>query len=267
LAKLSNLRLPNKVAVITGGSSGIGRATALLFAKEGARVAVVDVDSAKGEETVTSIRRNGGEAIFVKTDVSKTSDVQQMVKAVKEKYGKIDILFNNAGIHQNSAGTVVDLEEDDWNKVIDTNLKSMFLCSKYVIPVMAEGVGGSIINAGSIYGQIGSRKVPAYCASKGAIIALTKAMALDHADQRIRVNSTCPGTIYTPMVERFMNENYARYGSKSFDDMLESRRKAYPIGRIGVAEDIANSVLFLASDESSFITGTTITIDGGNTAQ
>jgi NAD(P)-dependent dehydrogenase (short-subunit alcohol dehydrogenase family) len=247
--------LSDKVALITGGASGIGRATALLFAKEGAAVAIVDLNEVEGKAVVQKIIDNGGTAIFVHADVSKAEDCQLAIRQTVEKFGKLDILFNNAGIIRRA--TVVETSEEEWDKVMSINVKSIFLLSKYAIPVMAKKGGGVIINTASGWGLAGGRKAAAYCASKGAVVLLTKAMALDHAAQNIRVNCICPGDTDTPM----LRSEARQLGKPENQFLSESAQR--PLGRIGKPEEIAQAALFLASDASSFITGTALVVDGG----
>lgn len=249
------MRLKDKVAIITGAGSGIGRASAVLFAKEGAKVAVADIVRKGSLETVKMIRNSGGDATFVETDVSRASDVERMVKTTVEKYGKLDILFNNAGI--NLEKTVTDTTEEELNKVIDINLKGVFLCSRYAIPEMIRNSGGVIINTASIRGLVGQFHLAAYCASKGAVVLLTKAMALDYGPYNIRVNCICPGGIQTPMHEAFLAT--VADPEREMREML----KKIPLGRIGQPEDVAHAALFLASDESFYITGVALPVDGG----
>ena len=249
------MRLKDKVAIITGAGSGIGRASAVLFAKEGAKVVVADVVRRGGLKTVRMIRNSGGEATFVETDVSRASDVERMVKTTVEKYGKLDILFNNAGI--NLEKTVTDTTEEELDKVIDINLKGVFLCSKYAIPEMLRNGGGVIINTASIRGLVGQFHLAAYCASKGGVVLLTKAMALDYGPYNIRVNCICPGGIQTPMHEAFLAT--VADPEREMREML----KKIPLGRIGQPEDVAHAALFLASDESFYITGVALPVDGG----
>jgi NAD(P)-dependent dehydrogenase (short-subunit alcohol dehydrogenase family) len=250
--------LTGKRALITGGASGIGRATALLFAREGAAVAVVDLDEVGGQAVVREIANNGGEAIFVRCDVSQATDCQHAVQQTVDKLGGLDILFNNAGIIRRA--TVIDTTEEEWDRVMAVNVKSVFLLSKYAIPVMAQAGGGVIINTASGWGLVGGRKAAAYCASKGAVVLLTKAMALDHGQQNIRVNCICPGDTDTPMLR-----NEAQQLGASEEDFLTEA--AYrPLQRIGKPEDIAQAVLYLASDASSFATGATLVVDGGGLA-
>jgi meso-butanediol dehydrogenase / (S,S)-butanediol dehydrogenase / diacetyl reductase len=196
------MRLQNKVALITGAGSGFGRASALLFSREGAKIAVVDIDRAAGEKTVELVREKGGDAFFLKADVSKAEDVEKMVNETIERYGRIDILFNNAGI--NPLGTVVDTTEETWNRTIDINLKGVFLGMKYTVPLMEKQGGGSIINTASINGLVGMFNEAAYDASKGGVVLLTKATALDFGTKNIRVNCICPGVADTPLMHKYV---------------------------------------------------------------
>ncbi|MGA9350619.1 MAG: SDR family NAD(P)-dependent oxidoreductase, partial [Anaerolineae bacterium] len=207
------MRLTDKVALITGGASGIGRATALLFAQEGAAVCVVDLDEAGGQAVVQTIVDGGGRAIFVRCDVSLAADCQRAVQQTVDELGGLDILFNNAGIIRRA--TVIDTTEEEWDRVMAVNVKSIFLLSKYAIPVMAQAGGGVIINTGSGWGLIGGRRAVSYCASKGAVVNMTRAMALDHGEQNIRVNCLCPGDTDTPMLR-----DEARQLGKSEEDFL-----------------------------------------------
>ena len=252
------MRLKGRVAIITGAGSGIGRTSALLFAREGAKVIVADYMAESGEETVKLIKEAGGEATFVKVDVSKAADTQRMVKTAIDSYGKLDILDNNAGIEGPSAPTE-DLPEEDWDRVLSVNLKGVFLGSKYAIPEMLKRGGGVIINTASVAGLVAFINMPAYCASKGGVVLLTKAMALEYAAKNIRVNCICPGAVRTPMFERF------KIGQVEEAERLFCQGR--PIGRCGLAEDVANAALYLASEESSFVTGIALVIDGGWTAQ
>ena len=246
-------KLDEKVALITGAGSGIGRATALLFAGEGAKVAVADCVPAGGQETVRIIKEAGGEAIFIEVDVSKAADVERMVKTTVDTYGRIDILHNNAGI-QGSFTPTTDLKEKDWDTIINTNLKGIFLGSKYAIPVMLNQGGGAIVNTTSAAGIVGIPYVAAYCASKGGVIQLTKAMALEYVGQNIRINCVCPGGVQTPMMELWIpTEPEAR----------EAFMQALPAGRAIQPEEIARAVLFLACDDSSSAIGSVLVVDRG----
>lgn len=253
------MRLGGKVAVVTGAGSGIGRATAQRFAREGASVVVADWNPAGGRETVDLIRSAGGEAVFVETDVSQADQAGRMVETALSGYGRLDILFNNAAIQV--FGTIPDTSEADWHKVLDVNLKGVYLGCKYAIPPMIEQGGGSIINMSSILGLVGDPAMPAYGATKGGILAMTKAMAQAHGRQNIRVNSICPGDVETPLVMEYFDQQ---------PDPAAARQvvaNEYALGRIARPDEIASVALFLASDESSFITGTYIVVDGGLTSK
>jgi NAD(P)-dependent dehydrogenase (short-subunit alcohol dehydrogenase family) len=250
--------LTGKRALITGGASGIGRATALLFAREGAAVSVVDLDEVGGQAVVREIVNNGGQAIFVRCDVSQAADCQRAVRQTEDELGRLDILFNNAGIIRRA--NVLDTSEEEWDRVMAVNVKSIFLLSKYAIPVMAQAGGGVIINTASGWGLVGGRRAVSYCASKGAVVLLTKAMALDHGEQNIRVNCICPGDTDTPMLR-----NEARQLGESYEDLMAEAADR-PLRRIGRPEDIAQAALYLASDASSFVTGATLVVDGGGLA-
>jgi NAD(P)-dependent dehydrogenase (short-subunit alcohol dehydrogenase family) len=249
------VRLKDKVAIITGGGSGIGRATCLLFAREGAKVVVADYIAEGGNETVRQISAANGQAVFVQADVSKSADVQNMIGAAVRNYGRVDILFNNAGIEGPSA-KLANLKEEDWDRVIAIDLTSVYLGMKYVIPEMIKQGGGVILSTASVAGLVGFQGSGAYAAAKAGVINLTRLAALECADKNIRVNCICPGVIETPMVERVM-------GGRPRERVVRSE----PIGRLGRPEDIANAALFLASDESSFATGAPFIIDGGYVAR
>ncbi|MFZ3060799.1 MAG: SDR family oxidoreductase [Candidatus Methanoperedens sp.] len=251
------LGLENKVALVTGGSSGIGRACALAFAREGAKVVVADVLVGGGEETVQMIRKAGGESIFVKTDVSKTADVEALVKRAVDTYGRLDCAINNAGIEGIMAPTA-DCTEENWDRVININLKGVWLCMKYEIPEMQKQGSGAIVNMASVAGLVGFQGMPAYCASKGGIIQLTKVAALEYAKAGIRVNAVCPGVIRTPVVERVTGGNPE--AEAQFTAME-------PVGRMGTPGEIAESVVWLCSDAASFVTGHPMVVDGGLVAQ
>jgi NAD(P)-dependent dehydrogenase (short-subunit alcohol dehydrogenase family) len=253
------MRLASKVAIITGAGAGIGRSTALLFAKEGAKVVVADCDSEGGAETVSFIREDGGEATFIQVDVSKATDVEKMVKTTVERYGKLDILINNAGIY--AQANVVEAAEEEWDRILDVNLKGAFLCSKYCISEMIKGEGGSIVNIGSEAGIVGIKNQVAYNVSKSGVIALTKSTAIDLAAHNIRVNCVCPGTTETPLVKAAVERA---------PDPATARRaleEVRPADRLGRPEEIAAGILYLASDESPYATGSILSIDGGYTAQ
>jgi len=252
------MRLQGKVALITGGTSGIGSATAIRFAKEGAAVAITGRNSERGEQVVQDIVTNGGEALFIRSDVCLSEDCRQAVDQTLERFGKIDILFNNAGVFHPK--TIPDCTEEEWDETIDSSLKGAFLMSKYTIPSMIENGGGSIIHTSSGWGILGGDKAAAYCAAKGGLIVMAKAMAIDHGPDGIRVNCVCPGDVLTPMLP----EDAAKRGM-SWDDYAVGAADR-PLGRIGTADDIANAVLYLASDESSFVTGDALVVDGGGVA-
>jgi NAD(P)-dependent dehydrogenase (short-subunit alcohol dehydrogenase family) len=250
--------LKGKRALITGGASGIGRATALLFAHEGAAVSVVDLDEAGGQAIAHKIVDEGGRAIFARCDVSLAADCQRAVEQTVDEWGGLDILFNNAGIIRRA--TVIDTTEEEWDRVMAVNIKSIFLLSKYAIPVMAQAGGGVIINTASGWGLVGGRKAVSYCASKGAVVNMTRAMALDHGQQNIRINCICPGDTDTPMLR-----HEARQLGEP-DDRFLAEAAQRPLQRIGRPEDIAQAALYLASDASSFVTGAALVVDGGGLA-
>lgn len=251
------MRLKNKVAIITGGSSGIGKATALLFAKEGAKVVIAARDEKEGMKVVSEIKRARGEAIFIKTDVAIESDVKNLINQTIKKYKKLDILYNNAGVELQK--TVTETSSEELDRVLDINLKGVFYGCKYAIPKMKRG--SAIINTASAAGIVGFPNLAAYCASKGGIVLLTKEIALDYADKGIRCNCVCPGAILTPMLKRFFDKSPDPTKTKKEMAMM------HPLGRLGKPEEIAKAVLFLASEESSFITGQALLVDGGLTAR
>ncbi len=251
--------MKGKVALITGGNSGIGRATAILFAEEGARVVIAARNEARGNETVEAIARAGGEAIFVACDVRRAEDCRKAVGATIEAFGRLDILFNNAGVIY-PGQTVVDTTEEEWDHTMAVNVKGAYLMSKYAIPWMIKSGGRVIINTASVLGLVGDKGAAAYCASKGAMVLLTKAMALDHASQNIRVNCICPGSVDTPMLRQEMEE---LGGVEKLRPTFEAK---HPLGRICTPEEVAKAVLYLASDDASFVTGASLAIDGGRTA-
>lgn len=250
--------LIGKIALITGAASGIGRATALLFAREGATVAIADVNYQGGKAVADEIIQNGGHAFVEPTDVTQAADCQRVVERTIREVGGIHILFNNAGIIRRAS--VPELREEDWDRVMAVNVKSIFLMSRQVIPIMAKAGGGSIINTASGWGLAGGPRAAAYCASKGAVVLLTKAMAIDHGPQNIRVNCICPGDTDTGM----LRDEAQQLGEQETRFLAESARR--PLGRIGKPEEIARAALYLATDASSFVTGTALVVDGGGLA-
>lgn len=253
------MRLKDKVALITGAGSGIGRATAILFAKEGAKVAVADCVKEANEETVKMMKDAGGEGISILADVSNAIEVQKMIEKTVNEYGKLDVLFNNAGI--NMMVPITETTEELWDKMISINLKGVFLGCKYAVPVMKKQGGGVIINTASIFAYVGCVNDSVYCASKGGVLAFTRALALEVAPFKIRVNCICPGTTLTPLVQRVWEQ------SGNPEERARSTLQQIPLERFGKPEDMANAALFLASDESSFITGAAIIVDGGFTVR
>jgi len=254
------MRLENKVALITGAGSGMGQASAILFSKEGAKISVVDINDSNGQETVEAIKQAGGEAIFVPADVSKAGDAERMIKTTVDTYGKLDILFNNAGIAMTFTA-VEEVKEDLWDRIMAVNTKSVFLGCKYAIPIMKKQRRGVIINTASIMGVRARPCCSAYLESKAAAIHLTKGIALEVAEHNIRVNCINPVATDTPMFPHFIDNSGAR------DEKFEETKKKFiagiPLGRLAKAEDVAYTALFLASDESSFLTGISMDVDGG----
>jgi NAD(P)-dependent dehydrogenase (short-subunit alcohol dehydrogenase family) len=257
------MRLAGKVAIITGAGSGIGRATALLFAREGAKVVVADYDTTGGEETAQLIKVGGGEAQFVRVDVVQPEEVQAMVRTALDAYSRIDILHNNAGIDLPQATNVVTTTVEDWDKTVAVNLKGVFLCCKYALLEMVAGSGGVVVNTASIAGLVPMAQEAAYGASKAGLVLLTKQMARDYARYNVRVNSVCPGPMEKPMRDRleFLQGDQAAFRKRqTFADRI-------PLGRMCLPEDIAYAALFLVSDEASMITGVDLVVDGGFTLE
>jgi NAD(P)-dependent dehydrogenase (short-subunit alcohol dehydrogenase family) len=250
--------LVGKRALITGAASGIGRATALVFALEGAAVGVADLDEVGGREVVQQIKANGGRARYIRCDVSRAADCERAVRELVETFGGLDILFNNAGIIRRT--DVLNTSEEDWDHVMAVNVKSVFLMSRYAIPVMIAAGGGAIVNTASGWGLVGGRNAISYCASKAAVVNMTRAMALDHGAQNIRVNCICPGDTDTPM----LRDEAQQLGSPA--QLFLSEAADRPLQRIGTPEEIAQAVLYLASDAASFVTGTALVVDGGGLA-
>jgi NAD(P)-dependent dehydrogenase (short-subunit alcohol dehydrogenase family) len=251
------LRLTEKVALITGGASGIGRATCLLFAKEGAKVVVVDLKLEAAEKTASEIRDMGGDARGFAADVSKAKDAEAMVKFAEETYGKLNVIFNNAGIFPDADGSVTDTSEEVWDLVMNVNLKGVFLGCKYAIPALLRAGGGSIINTASFVAIMGAAAPQiAYTASKGGVLSMTREIAVEFARKNIRANALCPGPVETPLLMELLK-----------DPARRNRRLVHiPPGRFAKAEEMANAALFLASDESSFVNASTFMVDGGITA-
>lgn len=250
------MRLAGKIALITGSGSGIGKASALLFAHEGASVIVNDLDAAKGEGTVQEIVEAGGKAIFIQADVTDPDSVQALVEQAIAQFGCIDVLFNNAGI--SGVGALHEVEPDVWDRVMRVNIRGVYLPSKYVLPHMMQRKSGSIINMSSCVAEIGLAKRASYSATKGAVLALTKSMQVDYAPYQIRVNALLPGTILTPFVENYLTNSYEDPGAA-----IESIKKRQLSGELGRPEDVAKAAVFLASDESKFMMGSPLYIDGG----
>jgi NAD(P)-dependent dehydrogenase (short-subunit alcohol dehydrogenase family) len=252
--------LNGKVALVTGGNEGIGKGIALSLASKGAKIGIIGRNEQLGRKAVSAIQRQMGKAVFLKCDVSKSKDVEDAVSGVVDKFGRLDILINNAGISPQS-GSIAQVEEETWNRIIDVNLKGSFLFSKHAIPEIRHHRGGSITNIASVEGIFGAPNAVPYCASKGGMIALTKAMALDCAPMGIRVNCICPGAVRSTLAEQWWDK---MGGVKRIMDLYS---KTYPIGRIGEPKDIGELAAFLASDDASWITGSVIVIDGGLHAQ
>ena len=254
-------RVTGKVAIVTGGALGIGRSACLLLAREGATVAVTDVLDEPGRKTAHEIQRAVGKAEFWRLDVAQEANVKQVFAEIKAKFGRVDVLVNNAGISGVNKPTH-EVTEAEWDALMAINVKGVFFCTKHVIPYLKAGGGGSIINLSSIYGIVGAGDVPPYHASKGAVRLMTKNDALIYAPDKIRVNSIHPGFIWTPMVE-----NFAATMPVSIEEARKAMAAKHPLGHVGEPEDVAWGIVFLASDESKFVTGSELVIDGGYTAQ
>ena len=251
------MQLKDKVALITGASSGIGRETSLLFATEGARIVAVDVNDTGGQETVALVRQENGHAVYIHADVSKAADCQKMVEGTEKTFGKLNILFNNAGIMHPKDDDAVNTEEDVWELTLAINLKGVFLGCKYGIPALRRAGGGSVINTASFVAVLGAATPQiAYTASKGGVLALSRELAIVHARENIRVNALCPGPLRTNLLMNYLNT----------EEKKQRRLVHIPMGRFGEAKEMAKAALFLASDNSSYLTGSTFLMDGGITA-
>lgn len=246
--------------IVTGGASGIGKSTAEMFLEEGAKVAIADVSEKLGKATVDNLKKKGYHPILIVGDVSKAKDAKRIVKETMKEFGRIDVLFNNAGILVE--GTVESVSEEDWDRIMAINVKGVFLMGKEVVPIMLKQKGGAIVNTASCSGLVGDRSAIAYNTSKGAVVLMTKCLALDYAQKNIRVNCVCPGEIDTPM---FRQE--ARTRNMPVEEYRKELSQCHPIGRLGIPEEVASAVLFLASDDASFITGAAFSVDGGYTCQ
>ena len=252
------MKLDDKVALITGGNSGIGSATAALFAEEGAAVVITGRNLERGEEVAQAINDGGGKAMFIRADVRVAEDCRKAVEQTLERFGRIDVLFNNAGVFHPK--TVPECTEQEWDETIDSSLKGAFLMSKYALPSMIERGSGSIIHTSSGWGILGGDRAAAYCAAKGGLVVMTKAMAIDHGRDGIRVNCVCPGDTETPMLADDADKR-----GMAWEDYVASGSDR-PLGRFGTAEEIARAVLFLACDDSSYVTGEALVVDGGGIA-
>lgn len=251
------MEFENKVVVVTGGAKGIGAATVRAFAREGARVVVVDVDAAEGQALAGQLTGTGGRAFFVRADVSRAADARGIAEEAVREFGGVDALVNNAGIQ--TYGTVESMSEEEWDRTIDINLKSVFLVSKYIVPELRKRGGGAIVNVTSVQGLATEPRVSAYAASKGGILAITRSMALDYAHEGIRVNSVCPGSVDTPM----LRESAGLFGGGNPEGALQEWGKLHAVCRVGRPEEIAEMILFLASPRASFCTGGAYLVDGG----
>jgi NAD(P)-dependent dehydrogenase (short-subunit alcohol dehydrogenase family) len=252
-------QLQDKVALVTGGASGIGRATALTFAREGAKLVIADMNEEGGQQTVHMITENGGQATFVQVDVTRAAEVEAMIGKAVETYGRLDCAHNNAGVGSRPRVRLHELPEASWDHVIDINLKGVWLCMKYEITQMLEQGGGAIVNTSSIMGLVGSwSRSGAYNASKHGVLGLTKSAALEYAKSGIRVNAVCPGYIRTPLIEQTLSAN---------PEMEAAIIDRHPVGRMGQPSEIAEAVVWMCSDAASFVTGHAMTVDGGYVAQ
>lgn len=254
-------RLTGRVGVLTGTATGIGRTGALLFAAEGAALVTMDVNDKAGRGTVAEIEAAGGQATFVRGDVSRAADVQQAVAAALTSYGKLDLVWSNAGI--GVFKTVPETEEDEWDRITAVNLKGAFLIGKYAIPELIKGGGGTVVFTASVNSFVADRKWAAYCATKGGVLMLARAMALDHASDGVRVNCVCPASVDTALQAQWLRAR----SSVAYEDAVAADQAAHPLGRYATAEEVARAALFLSCDDSSFTTGSAVMVDGGLTAQ
>jgi len=251
------MRLQDKVAIITGAGSGIGREAALIFAREGARIVVGDLNEEGGRQTVADVTAKGGEALYVQADVSKAASMENLVRETEAHFGKLDVIFNNAGIFPDADGSVLDTSDEVWDLVMTVNLKGVFLGCKFAIPALIRAGGGCIINSASFVALIGAATSQiAYTASKGGVLSMTREIAVEFARQNIRANALCPGPVFTPLMQSILSDPAKR----------QRRLVHIPPGRFAQAQEIANAALFLASDEASYVNGATFVVDGGITA-